>query len=59
MSFAAMMSVGTIGFHGVWDYKGRLPHGAGATWRARRLLAGWLEHLDFHDIRGFRVLLRG
>ena len=41
------------------DYKRRLRYGAGAMGRARWLFARWLGLVDFHDIGGFRVLLRG
>ena len=59
MSCAAMVSVGSVDFHGVWDYKGRLPHGARATRGSRWLSAGWREFLDLFDFCGFRVFLRG
>ena len=59
MSCAAMVSVGAIGFYGVRDYEGRLPHGARATRESWWLSAGWREFLDLFDFRGFRVFLRG
>ena len=57
MSFVAMVSVRAIDFHGVWDYEGRLPHGARATRGSRWLSAGWWVFLVLFDFRGFRVLL--
>ena len=59
MSCAAMVSVGAIDFHGVWDYEGRLPHGARATRESWWLSAWWREFVDLFDFRGFRVLMRG
>ena len=57
--FAAMVSVGPVDFHGVWNYEGRLPHGGRVTRGSRLLSAGWLKFLDLFGFRGFRVLLRG
>ena len=57
MSFATVVSVGSLDFHG--DDKGRLPHGAGVTRESRWLSAGWREFLDIFGFRGFRVFLRG
>ena len=59
MGFTAMVSVGSVDLHGVWDYEGRLPHGARATMGSRWLSAGWWEFHSFFDIRGFRVFLMG
>ena len=57
MSFTAMVSVGAGDFHGVWDYKGRLPHGVGDTGWIRGSSTGWQGFLDIFNFRGFRVLL--
>ena len=58
MSFATVVSVGSLDFQGVWDDEGRLPHGAWVTGKSRWLSAVWGKFLDLFSFRGFRVLLR-
>ena len=59
MSFATMVSAGSLDFHGVWDDKVRLSNGARVTRGSRWLSAGWWKFLDLFSFRGFRVFLGG
>ena len=59
MSFATVVSVGSLDFHGVWDDKWRLPHGAMVTRRSRWLSAGWGKFLYLFGFCEFRVFLLG
>ena len=54
-----MVSVGSLGVHGVWGDEGRLPHGTGVTRGSRGFSAVWREFFDFFGIRGLCVFLRG
>ena len=54
-----VVSVGSLDFHGIWDDKGRLPHGTRVT-RGSRETFGWRrKFLGLFSFCGFRVFLRG
>ena len=59
MSFATVVSVGSLEIHGVWGDEGRLPHETGVTRGSRGFSAGWRVFFNFVGIRGLCVFLRG
>ena len=59
MSFAEVVSVGSLDVHGVWGDEVRLPHGTGVMRWSRGFYAGRWELFDFFGIRGLCVFLRG